>query len=106
MQPLLLTGGKSAGFSPKCLQSAVAAFKGDRATHDEARAMLDRMVELQKLWDDALVDAAKTKAGNYCKRQHAGIVSREVLAARPESAGMVAFEPADGKRTRQRQTIS
>lgn len=41
-----------------------AAFKGDHATHDEARAMLDRMVELQKLWDDALVDAAKTKAGN------------------------------------------
>lgn len=38
-----------------------AAFKGDRATHDEARAMLDRMVELQKLWDDALVDAAKVK---------------------------------------------
>ena len=38
-----------------------AAFKGDRATHDEARAMLDRMVELQKLWDDALVDAAKAK---------------------------------------------
>ena len=41
-----------------------AAFKGDRATHDEARAMLDRMVELQKLWDDALVDAAKARAGN------------------------------------------
>lgn len=39
-----------------------AAFKGDRATHDEARAMLDRMVELQRLWDDALVDAAKTNA--------------------------------------------
>lgn len=39
-----------------------AAFKGDRATHDEARAMLDRMVELQKIWDDALVDAAKVKA--------------------------------------------
>lgn len=39
-----------------------AAFKGDRATHDEARAMLDRMVELQKLWDDALVDAAKVRA--------------------------------------------
>lgn len=39
-----------------------AAFKGDHATHDEARAMLDRMVELQKLWDDALVDAAKTRA--------------------------------------------
>ena len=40
-----------------------AAFKGDRATHDEARAMLDRMVELQKIWDDALVDAAKVNAG-------------------------------------------
>lgn len=39
-----------------------AAFKGDHATHDEARAMLDRMQELQKIWDDALVDAAKTKA--------------------------------------------
>lgn len=39
-----------------------AAFKGDRATHDEARAMLDRMQELQKLWDDALVDAANVKA--------------------------------------------
>lgn len=39
-----------------------AAFKGDRATHDEARAMLDRMVELQKIWDDALVDAAKANA--------------------------------------------
>lgn len=39
-----------------------AAFKGDRATHDEARAMLDRMVELQKIWDDALVDAAKVNA--------------------------------------------
>ena len=39
-----------------------AAFKGDRATHDEARAMLDRMAELQKLWDDALVDAAKANA--------------------------------------------
>lgn len=39
-----------------------AAFKGDRATHDEARAMLDRMMELQKLWDDALVDAAKAMA--------------------------------------------
>ncbi len=39
-----------------------AAFKGDRTTHDEARAMLDRMVELQKIWDDALVDAAKTRA--------------------------------------------
>lgn len=39
-----------------------AAFKGDHATHDEARAMLDRMVELQKLWDDALVDAATVKA--------------------------------------------
>lgn len=41
-----------------------AAFKGDRATHDEARAMLDRMVELQRLWDDALVDAAKANAAN------------------------------------------
>ena len=28
MQPLLLTGGKSAGFSPKCLQSAVRCVQG------------------------------------------------------------------------------
>ena len=31
--------------------------------------MLDRMVELQKLWDDALVDAAKVKAA---KENNAG----------------------------------
>lgn len=55
-----------------------AAFKGDRATHDEARAMLDRMHELQKLWDDALVDAAKTKAANgKTDFDHAGQVTDE-----------------------------
>lgn len=55
-----------------------AAFKGDRATHDEARAMLDRMVELQKLWDDALVDAAKVKAANgKTDFDHAGQVTDE-----------------------------
>lgn len=55
-----------------------AAFKGDHATHDEAKAMLDRMVELQKLWDDALVDAAKTKAANgKTDFDHAGQVTDE-----------------------------
>lgn len=55
-----------------------AAFKGDRATHDEARAMLDQMQELQKLWDDALVDAAKTKAANgKTDFDHAGQVTDE-----------------------------
>lgn len=39
-----------------------AAFAGDRATHAEARARLDRMDALQQLWDDALVDAAKANA--------------------------------------------
>lgn len=50
-----------------------AAFKGDRATHDEARAMLDRMQELQKLWDDALVDAAKTKAAKENAADHGDV---------------------------------
>lgn len=50
-----------------------AAFKGDRATHDEARAMLDRMVELQKIWDDALVDAAKTKAAKENTADHGDV---------------------------------
>lgn len=55
-----------------------AAFKGDHATHDEAKAMLDRMVELQKLWDDALVEAAKTKAANgKTDFDHAGQVTDE-----------------------------
>lgn len=49
------------------------AFKGDRATHDEARAMLDRMVELQKLWDDALVDAAKTRAAKENAADHGDV---------------------------------
>lgn len=61
-----------------------AAFKGDRATHDEARAMLDRMVELQKLWDDALVDAAKTKAA---KENAAGDYSGRVEFSQRDSAG-------------------
>lgn len=70
-----------------------AAFKGDRATHDEARAMLDRMVELQKLWDDALVDAAKTKAGNgKTDFDHAGQVTNadgEMVAASNGEGGAV-----------------
>lgn len=70
-----------------------AAFKGDRATHDEARAMLDRMVELQKLWDDALVDAAKTRAANgKTDFDHAGQVTNidgEMVAASNGEGGAV-----------------
>lgn len=70
-----------------------AAFKGDRATHDEARAMLDRMVELQKLWDDALVDAAKVKAANgKTDFDHAGQVTNidgEMVAASNGEGGAV-----------------
>ena len=61
-----------------------AAFKGDRATHDEARAMLDRMVELQKIWDDALVDAAKA---NAAKENAAGDYSGRVEFSQRDSAG-------------------
>lgn len=70
-----------------------AAFKGDRATHDEARAMLDRMMELQKLWDDALVDAAKVKAANgKTDFDHAGQVTNidgEMVAASNGEGGAV-----------------
>lgn len=70
-----------------------AAFKGDRATHDEARAMLDRMVELQKIWDDALVDAAKTRAANgKTDFDHAGQVTNiagEMVAASNGEGGAV-----------------
>lgn len=70
-----------------------AAFKGDRATHDEARAMLDRMVELQKLWDDALVDATKVKAANAkTDFDHAGQVTNidgEMVAASNGEGGAV-----------------
>lgn len=70
-----------------------AAFKGDRATHDEARAMLDRMVELQKLWDDALVDAAKVNAANAkTDFDHAGQVTNidgEMVAASNGEGGAV-----------------
>lgn len=75
-----------------------AAFKGDRATHDEARAMLDRMVELQKLWDDALVDAAKAKAANgKTDFDHAGYVTNidgEMVAA-SNGEGGVQFSERD-----------
>lgn len=75
-----------------------AAFKGDRATHDEARAMLDRMVELQKLWDAALVDAAKVKAANgKTDFDHAGQVTNidgEMVAA-SNGEGGVQFSERD-----------
>lgn len=75
-----------------------AAFKGDRATHDEARAMLDRMVELQELWDDALVDAAKVKAANgKTDFDHAGQVTNidgEMVAA-SNGEGGVQFSERD-----------
>lgn len=67
-----------------------AAFKGDRATHDEARAMLDRMVELQRLWDDALVDAAKANAAKENSAWDGGVqfsvrdYSYETLTAKPD----------------------
>ena len=35
--------------------------------------MLDRMAELQKLWDDALVDAAKTNAAKENTADHGGV---------------------------------
>lgn len=37
------------------------AFEGVEARHEEAKAMLDYMDELTKLWDDALVDAAENR---------------------------------------------
>ena len=36
--------------------------------------MLDRMAELQKLWDDALVDAAKVKAAKENTADGGGVV--------------------------------
>lgn len=77
-----------------------AAFKGDRATHDEARAMLDRMVELQKLWDDALVDAAKAKAANgKTDFDHAGQVTsidgEMVAASNGEGAAVFSLRTYD-----------
>lgn len=77
-----------------------AAFKGDHATHDEARAMLDRMVELQKIWDDALVDAAKTKAANgKTDFDHAGQVTsidgEMVAASNGEGAAVFSLRTYD-----------
>lgn len=39
------------------------AFEGVEARHEEAKAMLDYMDELTKLWDDALVEAAENRSG-------------------------------------------
>lgn len=39
------------------------AFEGVEAQHEEAKAMLDYMDELTKLWDDALVEAAENRGG-------------------------------------------
>lgn len=74
-----------------------AAFKGDHATHDEAKAMLDRMVELQKLWDDALVEAAKTKAAKENAADNFGNVDNRVTT-NAEDVLYSLWEFADGKR--------
>lgn len=37
------------------------AFEGVEARHEEAKAMLEYMDELTKLWDDALVEAAENR---------------------------------------------
>lgn len=39
------------------------AFEGVEARHEEAKAMMDYMDELTKLWDDALVEAAENRGG-------------------------------------------
>ena len=52
------------------------AFEGVEARHEEAKAMLDYMEELTKLWDDALVEASEnrggTKKGPSTKFSYAG----------------------------------
>ena len=56
------------------------AFDGVEARHEEAKAMLDYMDELAKLWDDALVEAAEnrggTKNGSSAKFSYAGRKAR------------------------------
>ena len=56
------------------------AFEGVDALHEEAKAMLDYMDELAKLWDDALVEAAEnrgeTKKGSSTKFSYAGRKAR------------------------------
>lgn len=66
------------------------AFEGVEARHEEAKAMLDYMDELTKLWDDALVEAAENRGGtqkgsstkfSYAGRRADGI---EVYETSPE----------------------
>lgn len=47
-----------------CPISSSISFSGALMRLASVANVLDRMQELQKLWDDALVDAARTKAGN------------------------------------------
>lgn len=47
------------------------AFEGVEARHEEAKAMMDYMDELTKLWDDALVEAAENR-GNSKKAEASG----------------------------------
>ncbi len=56
------------------------SFEGVEARHEEAKAMLDYMDELAKLWDDALVEAAEnrggTQKGSSTKFSYAGRKSK------------------------------
>lgn len=62
------------------------AFEGVEARHEEAKAMLDYMDELTKLWDDALVEAAENrqKVKNTETKQSPRDYSYEALISKPD----------------------
>lgn len=62
------------------------AFEGVEARHEEAKAMLDYMDELAKLWDDALVEAAENrqKGKNTETKQSQRDYSYEALISKPD----------------------
>lgn len=62
------------------------AFEGVEARHEEAKAMLDYMDELTKLWDDALVEAAENrqKVKNTETKNSPRDYSYEALIRKPD----------------------
>ena len=70
------------------------AFEGVEARHEEAKAMLDYMDELTKLWDDALVEAAENRSAvkaeteNTAKNVKAKMSIREIIGADGNTYGI------------------
>ena len=94
---------------PVCPISSSISLSGVLMRLASVANVLDRMQELQKLWDDALVDAAKANAAKENTAEDGGVqeqARRKYWRPELNEDEWNLLNRRMEKRTRQRQTIS